>query len=49
MEENWFWPGYCIMDMAFSFGADILFIPYDAYTDGQWSKDANSGTSITIP
>jgi len=27
MEENWFWPGYCIMDMAFSFGADMMPIP----------------------
>lgn len=28
-----FWPVYGVVDMPFSFGADVLLLPYDVYTD----------------
>jgi uncharacterized protein YceK len=47
--DGWFWPSYCIIDTPFSIGADILFAPYDIYTDYQWSKRTKSSATLETP
>jgi uncharacterized protein YceK len=32
-DNPWIWMPYSIIDFPFSLGADILFVPYDIYTD----------------
>jgi uncharacterized protein YceK len=48
-KDSWLWAGYCIIDTPLSFGADILFVPYDVYTDCRWSKRDNSGSHFAAP
>jgi len=48
-KDSWLWPGYCIIDTPFSFGIDVLFIPYDAYTACRWSERTHSGVNFATP
>jgi uncharacterized protein YceK len=48
-QDSWFWRVYCSTDAAFSFGADILIIPYDIHTACQWSQRSNSGPNYPTP
>jgi Protein of unknown function (DUF1375) len=42
----WFWPVYSTIDLPFSFGADVILVPYDVYTDVQWLRRTNGTVLI---
>jgi uncharacterized protein YceK len=47
--EGWFGPIYGAVDMPFSLVADIVALPYDAYTSYEWCQHTNTGTTLVLP
>ena len=41
-DNPWLWVPYSVIDFPFSLGADMLFVPYDIYTDCHYTN----GTTI---
>lgn len=46
---SWFWPVYGVFDFPLSAGADILFLPYDAYADLRNSRRTTDQAPVEPP
>jgi uncharacterized protein YceK len=44
-DNPWFCPVYSVIDFPFSLGADVLFLPYDCYTDYHYTNN----TTMKLP